>query len=187
MVGIFLLMLYKDRNNTVIAEKKIVFKKSTIAPEYSFKDKRNGQLEKVRTSGDMIDIQYRENTNSALEKVSIPRTNNMVIDGGFDYFVRMNWDIILKTSSIFSFVSTSRKTTFSFSIQFTGKEQFNDLLCAKFIMRPGNPILKFLVKPIILHYSWENKRLISYQGLSNIADSKQDKNYSVRILFNYPK
>lgn len=49
-------------------------------------------------------------------------------------------------------------------------------------MEPSNYILRQILDPIVLTYEKSTKRLIKYEGISNISDGK-GKRYIVSILY----
>lgn len=58
-------------------------------------DFRDGYIEGASVIGNSIKFIYRKNNQEEIKEGTISIPNNAVIDGGFDYFVRENWDTIL--------------------------------------------------------------------------------------------
>lgn len=178
-------IVYKKDGYT-IARKKITFAKYPEAPDFTLTDYRDGYLEGARVSAKQVTILYRKNNKEKLKKKTISRPKNLVVDGGFDYFVRQNWQKLANGQKLtFNFLAPSQMDYFRFSARkyktgtFRGKK-------ALFIKLELNSLLNVFFKPIYLTYDYSNQRIIQYKGISNINDNN-GKSYFVHITYpDYP-
>ncbi|MEM7184988.1 MAG: hypothetical protein AAF518_29105 [Spirochaetota bacterium] len=179
-------VLYRARGGKILVRKYITFAYSKTKPSYTLKDKRDGYLERVRNKGKVLQVQFQKNRKQSLKSENIKNTWDTVVDGGFDYYIRQNWDKIVKSPRKFLFVAPSQQDSFRFRISYVKRLKYKGSDCAKFEMVLSNAMLRLLVKPITLYYTVSDRRLKGYRGISNINDSK-GKSYFVNIVFSYPK
>jgi hypothetical protein len=107
-----------------------------------------------------------------------------VIDTGFEAFARLHWDELVRGDTLpFDYLVPSRRKFFAFNVVKI------DLPTAP----PGSVTLRlastswlsFLLPHIDVSYDLQTRRLVHYEGLSNVRDVKTGKNY--RVHYEYPK
>lgn len=172
---------YKDSAGMVIAKKIINYSVNKVTPSFEQNDYRDGYMEGVAYSGNKLVLKFRKNNKESLKTKSIDMPTNLVVDGGFNYYIKENWEkLVAGETKVFNFAVPSQLDYFSFRLY--KDSQNNDEVVFK--MEPDSYILRKLVDPIRVTYKVSTKRIIKYEGLSNIND-KKGKSYLVKIM--YPK
>ncbi len=175
---------YKDVNGKVFAKKKIVFQKNQIRADFKLEDFRDGYIEGAEVNGDQIKFIYRKNNKEEIKEATITSPNNAVLDGGFDYFVREKWDLILAGNKpILNLCAPSQQDCYKFIVFKTGESQRKGVDVVSMKVELNNPILSAFVKPILLVYEKDTKKLLQYDGISNI-NNEDGKSHVVRITYN---
>lgn len=118
---------------------------------------------------------------------------SLVIDAGFDDYVRENWPTLMKGDSLrFAFLPAGRSRPVAMRIKRVGlvdcQDRFGDSLVAGtsecLELRPNAFFARALINPIYLQYTSKNQRLVGYHGLTNIKSDK-GKPQSLRIVYRY--
>jgi hypothetical protein len=180
---LYSIIQYKDTNGKVFAKKRIVFQKSATKADFKLEDFRDGYIEGAEVTGNQIKFVYRKNEKEDIKEAVITAPNNAVLDGGFDYFVLENWDFILAgNKKILNLCAPSQQDCFKFVVFKTGetKRKGQDVVSMK--VELNNPILSAFVKPILLVYAKDTKKLLQYDGISNI-NNEDGKSHVVRITY----
>ncbi|WP_421920388.1 hypothetical protein [Marinifilum sp.] len=173
------------KNNIEFAKRELDFSKSFQKPSYKLIDNRNGLIEEVtHKGGNHFDIRYRKNTNSKLKKKNIYVPEPAVVDGGFNYFIKNNWDRIISEEHInFNFLSAAFQNYFNFIIhRAKEKEKADNIIVLK--MESKRTLLKLIMNPIYIAYDANTKRICHYEGISNIRDANGS---SYKAILQYPK
>lgn len=163
-------------------------------PTFHLKDFRTGYEERVDWKNNELEMSVRD-TDVWTKKIT-SATNDTVIDAGFDEFVRRHWDDLLKgEQKPFQFAVPSRFGFVEFKIERTFPDRnpqtdpYYQRQTVSLSMTLASRWLAWLLDPITLTYDRSTKRLLRYEGLSNIRDTRDgaDKNYDVDIRYVYPK
>jgi hypothetical protein len=172
---------YKDSAGAVIAKKTINYSGNKVTPVFEQNDYRDGYTEGVSFTGDKLVLKFRKSNKETLKTKSIDRPANLVVDGGFNYYIKGNWaELAAGNTKVFNFAVPSQLDYFSFRL-YKDSQQNDEIV---FKMEPDNYLLRKLVDPIRVTYKVSTRRIIKYEGLSNIND-KKGKSYLVKIM--YPK
>ncbi|MDB5256072.1 MAG: hypothetical protein JWM14_767 [Chitinophagaceae bacterium] len=172
---------YKDSAGAVIARKVINYSGNKVTPVFEQNDYRDGYTEGVSFAGNKLVLKFRKNKKETLKTKSIDMPANLVVDGGFNYYIKGNWaELTAGKTKVFNFAVPSQLDYFSFRL-YKDSQQNDEIV---FKMEPDNYLLRKLVDPIRVTYNVSTKRIIKYEGLSNIND-KKGKSYLVKIM--YPK
>jgi hypothetical protein len=173
-----------DKNNE-FAKRELDFRNSFQKPTYRLIDNRSGLIEEVTHKGNnQFDIRYRKSTKSKLKEKSIFVPEPAIVDGGFNYFIKNNWDRILSEEQLnFNFLSVAFQDYFSFRIyRVKQKESSKNAIVLK--MESQSALLRMLMNPIYISYDSESKRILKYEGISNIRDLNGS---SYKALLQYPE
>nr|WP_232371483.1 hypothetical protein [Leptospira ainazelensis] len=180
------LIQYKDPQGKVFAKKKIQFSKNPAIPDFQLEDLRDGYLEggTLLKSG-TAKLFARRNSEKSLEEKTISFSEPASMDGGFDYFVKNNWDSLIDGKTIrFRFLVPIEKDTFAFSVSKTKTGEYKGKPALFLRMKIDNALLSVFVKPIEMVYDIESKRIMEYKGTSNINDEK-GKSHNVKIVYDF--
>ncbi|MDB5272040.1 MAG: hypothetical protein JWO58_407 [Chitinophagaceae bacterium] len=172
---------YRDSAGVVMAKKVIDYSNNKVTPSFEQTDYRDGYTEGVSFSEHELIFKYRKNKSESLKSKTIQTPDNLVVDGGFNYYIKGNWgELTDGETMVFNFAVPSQLDYFSFRL-YKESEQKDAVV---FRMEPDNFVLRKLVDPIRVTYKMSTKRIVKYEGLSNIND-KKGKSYLVKIM--YPK
>ncbi|MBM3908344.1 MAG: hypothetical protein FJ363_09770 [Gemmatimonadetes bacterium] len=176
---------YRDVEGKTIVRRQVEFEKSTLTPSFRIEDLRSGYAEGAELVGDRIkvfnggaaDKPYREK----LLKVPEPA----VVDAGFNFFVERNWNALMKGEVLtFNFVAPSQLDYFKFRVYKVRETRQRQQPAVVLKMDIDQAFLRLFVDPIQLTYDTATKRLLTYQGISNVWDT-QGKTHKVRMEFEY--
>lgn len=176
---------YSEPDGRAFANKTIDLSKSRITPSFSQLNERNGEKIDVTQTGDQLQISYRENSTAKVEKESVKLSAGMVVDAGFDAFVKQYWDTLVTGKEMdIEYLVPSKQSTFSF--------RFSQITCVEgteegamcFALKPVSWFVKMAVDPIVVAYDPADKRLLRFTGRANICD-EQGKYQTVDIQYHY--
>lgn len=178
---------YRDLNQQVLVRKVLDYSSGDTQPSVYQEDFRHGELRKVEfTAKDRLSVRYRKANAEKVKEAELPLGENTVIDAGFDYAVRKHWQELMANESVkINFLSPVHLRTIRLTISLSDKScgQRSDETCLS--IRPSNPILNWLVKPLILVYNNDTQRLVSFEGSVNIT-SEVGETLSAKIIYHYP-
>lgn len=175
---------YEDAQGEVFAKKSLDFTQNLLAPSVYFKDSRVGTLVEVESTDSGLNVNYESVSDSAEAMIkAVPR---MVVDAGFDQMMLKNWDALLNNKPMdFEFLAPTRAELIGFTLTPLSQDE----AVIKFRLAPSNFVLRLLVDPIKLTYDKQTKRILTYEGLTNIEEVKQGKPtgeyYVARIDYAY--
>lgn len=143
---------YRDTAGQLIASKKLNYAAGLTQPSLIFKDHRTGVDTRIAS-------QYQD---------------GLVVDAGFDNFLRSQWEVLVTGDTVrFPFLvpgfdePLKMRVSVDPSISCAAEK-----LCLE--IRPDSWMLGLLADPINLIYSRDNRRLLRYQGLSNIRGENRE-------------
>lgn len=177
-------VVYSDSNDAVFAKKTLDFSDNLMTPMVDFDDERVGTRVDVIKRDGAIDVRYKSASDEA--SALIKAVDMMVVDAGFDQMMIQYWDRLLKGEELeFEFLAPTRAQLISFSL----KPIKQDAATINLALSPSNFILGLLFDPIKLTYDKSTKRILIYEGLTNIEkfeDGKSTGDYHVaRIEYSY--
>lgn len=174
-------MYRRPEQDEPFAQKDLAYPESPIRPTVIFRQPQFNESITIDYNGEFsleVNWQSPENETRTFD-VSFPE--NLVVDAGFDNFVRRHWDQLLRGESVFFHVlAPTRGEHFAFVLE----PAKNPAIKAdhQFQIRPTGFMLRFLVDAIQLGYD-NNGALTDYYGLTNIRKDK-DSNYKAHIRYN---
>jgi len=166
-------VFYQHRDGSLIAHKELDYRSGLTTPSFVQHNFQAG--EKIQVSFDqetvsmsVIDYEKRESNKSY--PVADTAGKPIVIDAGFDGFIRDNWDnLVSGETQEFQFPLASRSSLVSLQVKpsVCSYETETDQC---FTLEPSNWFFRMLASPIELGYDASLARLTRYRGLSNIND-----------------
>jgi hypothetical protein len=182
----FSIVSYRDPKGEEMVRKRIVFRKSRSAPTFRAVDYRTGYLEAAMPAEDGYRLTCRPIRSSETESTVVDIPEPAVIDGGFDYFIRDNWDDLVAGKNLTLYFAVVHRLDYAkFSLRKVGRVMRQGVRCVQFRLRVTGLLARLFVDPIDVAYDLEHKRLIEYKGVSNIHDDTGTC-YDARIVFTYP-
>jgi hypothetical protein len=180
---------YQDAGGEVIVSKQLDFSRSQTAPAVDQTDLRTSTRIFARHEEGRLQVGYQRNADAALRTDTVRLTPNLIVDAGFDPFVRSQWDTLTAGRAVSAaFFVPSRLDTITVSITPEPREECaqvqGDVLCL--MVRPGGMlrIASWFVEPLRLAYDLEQQRLLMFRGLSNLLDARGEPQ-DVLVLFEY--
>jgi hypothetical protein len=150
---------YLDSDGQLIARKSVDYSANPLAPALLFEDMRRERELRVEPDGG----------------------TGLVVDGGFDNFIRSRWDELETGIPVkFPFLVVGREDPLS--MQASVAECDPGQLCLEVAL--DSWFLQMLVAPIQLTYDRDSRRLLRFRGISNIA-SASGASLSVDIRYSY--
>jgi hypothetical protein len=166
-------VIYRDTDDRLIARKILNYRTGSATPSYVQHNLYAGESIAVEVRQEDIDMTVRD-------RAGTPRTVTtrvdarlpLVIDAGFDAFVRSNWEeLVAGQSKRFQFPFAARESLVELRIS-AARCSYEHGTDQCFRLELDNWLLKMLVDPIELGYDAGLKRLARYRGLSNIGDGR---------------
>lgn len=174
---------FKDDHDKIIVSKHIDYSKNSFKPDFLQEDNRDGYMEGATSSGEWTTLKFRKNSHRETETKTIKIPEPAVIDGGFTHFIKAHWNELISGQRItFYFAVPSQLDYYTFRVFKTDEQTKAGKKVIILKMEPDQFILRKLLPPIRLHYNSESKRLMQFEGISTINDSK-GKSYRVRIVY----
>ncbi|MEJ0029940.1 MAG: hypothetical protein WDO15_06050 [Bacteroidota bacterium] len=158
---------YFDPNHTKIAKRILDFRRSKFAPDFQTEDLRSGYMEGSEMVDNGVRLFNRKSKSAKVDEkiMSIPQP--IVVDGGFNQFIKANWLALEKGEVItFHFAIPARLDYFTLRavmVELTEKEM-------KVRVEPDKALIRLLASPIDVRYAKDTRRILSYEGQSNISD-----------------
>ena len=181
-------VVYRDAHGGIIATKTLNFDASLIAPDFRLEDKRYQLVEGAERKSTGVSLINGKANNLSSKPIQTPLSPALVIDAGFDYFVKQNWVLLSQNAKVeFLFGSPSEQRVFKFQLELIKKEAQETGTRLYLQMKPSSKFLQWLVDPIELCYikakGDPNVRLEEYKGITNINRSSKEK---YRALIRFP-
>lgn len=175
--------VYKNDKGLVMASRSLNFAGGSEAPTYRLDVKKTGYYEGATvTKGAVKVFNYDLEAKKEVSKtISVPAP--YVIDGGFNYFVKRKWaDVVAGKSVTFNFVVPARLDYYKFRVRKTAnvKEKGHNAMVV--VLEPDNFVLRSIVDPIKVTYDLATKRIIKYEGISNIPGNS-DRNFDIKLVY----
>lgn len=181
------LVIYRCADGTPFARKRVDYRRSAQAPEFSFEDVRLGYREGLRRTGDSDTVWVRdargEDERSAVLDDPAAR---LVADAGFDEFIRSNWAPLVSGQSVpLRFAVPSRLQTLGFKVDRQGPQTLGREPAETFRLKLGG-VLGWVAPHIDVAYGRDSRRLLRFEGLSNLRSDDGRSQLVARIEFAEP-
>lgn len=169
-------VLYKTPGGDTLAQKDMTYWRPA-RPAYRLTVTEPDRTEVVEPEAEGVSVASVE---SAFLDWSDER--NYVIDGGFHYFILEHFDTLLEGDSVeFQFLAPTR--TRWLGLRLRPVEQTDGRLLLELNVR--NRLLSLIISDIELTYDTETRRLLRYDGLTNLP-RPGGGNYNATIEYDYP-
>lgn len=162
---------YSEPNGQVFGEKTLDFSESNITPSFIQVNDRNGERIEVSQRVGNLNVMYQENSAAKEQKKAIKREQGMVVDAGFDAFVKQYWSPLVSGKQLdVEYLVPSKQTTFSFRFSQASCLEGTQAGAQCFSLAPVSWLVKMAVDPIIVAYDPVEKTLLRFTGRANICD-----------------
>lgn len=174
---------YKDPSGKIIAKRKLDFSKSFIRPDFKLEDLREGYVEGAEVTNGGIRV-FKKKKGEELKSKEIVVPEPSVVDGGFNYFVKSHWDEIMKGSVVtFNFVVPSQLDYYKFRVRKVKEGNYQGRTSITVNLEVDNFLMRAFVSPIKIMYDVQTRRILLYEGISNINKPAAGQCYVVRLIY----
>lgn len=162
------------------ATKTLEYPGSPVRPVVDFAQPDFDERMEIRyPSEDELTINWQTPSGDA-ELFTVSLNDRVVVDAGFDHFVRQNWQAVQGGESVeFRFLGPTRGEHYGFVLEPASSNQIDAEHVVQ--IRPTSLVLRVLVDPILLGYNAQGA-LTDYLGLTNIRQNP-DENYNAHIQY----
>lgn len=180
------LVVYRCTDGTAFARKKVDYADSALAPEFSFEDVRLGYREGLRREGAAGTLWVRRDAVGGERSAPVAGGDALVADAGFDEFIRTRWQPLLEGEPVpLQFAVPSRLDAYEFTLRRRGAGEVAGEPAEFFRLRLGG-WLGWLAPHIDVAYGRDSRRLLRFEGLSNLRDDAGREPLLARIDFPRP-
>ena len=178
---------YKDAGGKLIGRKSISFSKHPTLPDFKLEDLRDGYTEGGELVGGKYRMFYRKDKNEEMKEKTLEILPKSVADGGFDPLVKENWEDLMNGKKIkFQFYAPSQLDSFKFYVVKTKIADYAGRESLFIKMEMDNLLLNIFIPPIFITYDIQTKRIVYYEGISNI-NNPSGKSYFVKLIYHHFK
>lgn len=176
------LVLYRCPNGELFARKRVSYGDTPTTPTFALEDGRFGYREGLRRDGERLTAYVKRDQERPETQGEIAAAESLVVDAGFDEFVRARWDALQRGDGLpISFLVPSRQRTYTFRLKRLGAEQIEGAAATRLRLSLGG-VLGWFLPHIDVSYRDRDRRLMRFEGLTNIRIDPEDT-YVARIEF----
>jgi hypothetical protein len=177
------LVLYRCPAGQLFARKLVEYATgSWAAPVFTLQDGRFGYREGVRAEAGKLFAFLQRDAESEERNGVVEPGERLVIDAGFDEFVRASWERLQSGETLsLDFLVPSRLTTYGFKLRRVGPVEIEGAAATQFRLGLGG-MLGWFAPDITVTYRDADQRLLRFEGLTNIRADRED-NLVARIEF----
>lgn len=175
-------VLYQCPGGAAFARKIMQVDAQPLRPDFELRDARIGYVEGFRRDGEQAEVYFQRGPQRPMQRESFTMPARLVVDAGFDTFVRESWEELMSGSKVrFDFLVPSRVDHLSFRVQRLRAEREGGEDAQVFRLSLSGA-LSWFVDGIDVWYADADRRLLRFDGLSNVRDERGE-NYTARIRF----
>jgi hypothetical protein len=180
-------VIYQDVSDNLIALKRLDYRSGATTPSFEQHNLYSRESIEVALVNRDLTMTIRDSVSRKPVKSSSTRAETrapVVIDAGFDTFIRDNWDSLVQGERLeFQFPVADRANLVDLRLRSRACSYAAETdQC--FSLELANWFLRVLVAPVELGYDAGQRRLSRYRGLSNIGD-ENGQGQVVDIRYNY--
>lgn len=177
------LVLYRCPDGELFARKQVDYREGwPAAPTFRLEDGRFGYREGVRAEQDTLLAFLRRDSRSPERRGSVAPSARLVVDAGFDEFVRAGWTALQSGKTLaLDFLVPSRLGTYGFTLRRIGVIDVEGQPASQFRLSLGG-VLGWFAPDITVTYRDSDQRLLRFEGLTNIRADREE-NLVARIDF----
>jgi hypothetical protein len=174
--------IYFDESGNKIAELSSDYSGVRGLPQYRYQDLRSGYEDGVEVRADKVIVFRKPSGSKPREEIEISISPQLVSGQGFNHLVRNSLQELISAGPLHvKLILPSRLDYFQFRARL--REANDQVVKVRFEI--DNWILRLFASHLDLVYERKTKRLIQYEGISNIEDSS-GKHPFVKITYQYP-
>lgn len=176
------LVLYRCPDGAAFARKTVRYGQPSHAPEFRMEDARFGYVEGFEVDAQRGNVFFQRRAGESVEREAVMLGEALVVDAGFDEFVRARWDELQSGETVrVQFLVPSRLAAYDFKLKKLGNDQvYGDEVSVFRLALSG--MLGWFADAIDVSYRNSDRRLMRFVGLSNIRATPEE-NLVARIEF----
>lgn len=179
------LVIYRCMDGTAFARKRVNYQASAQAPTFEFVDVRKGYVEGLRYASNKPALWYRP-PGKLPEKNSVLSAQNLVADAGFNEFIRIHWSKLRTGAALpLRFAIPTRLQAYKFNLKQTKEGVFAGVPAVTYQLKISG-LLSLLADPIEVTYDKASRRLLRFQGMSNLRNDAGEFDLAAQIDFPKP-
>lgn len=173
--------IYLDPDNRQIGYLNSDYAQGPQYGSYEFNDMRARYEDGASVNGDRILVFRKSDPRKAIKSKNIQLSENQIVGQGFNHFIANNLDAVA-AGQVFQvrLVLPSRLNQYKFRIRLRNIE--NDTAYIR--LEIDNWFLRLIAPYVEAEYSLKTKRLLRYEGISNMTDAF-GKHRKVVIAYEY--
>lgn len=180
------LVVYRCADGTAFARKQVDYGDSAMAPAFDFVDARLGYREGLRREGEDGELWVRRGAGVEERSAPVAGGEALVADAGFDEFIRRRWQPLVEGEAVpLQFAVPARLDAYDFTVRRRGAGEVAGEPAEFFRLRLGG-LLGWLAPHIDVAYGRDSRRLLRFEGLSNLRDDQGEEPLLARIDFPRP-
>ena len=165
------LVTYRCADGTAFARKRVDYAGAPLAPAFVLEDARTGYREGLAREGTQVRALVRADAGAPERSGALPASAALVADAGFDEFIRQRWDALVPAGEArIEFVVPSRLEALGVRVRGLGAADIDGVPAQRFRLTLGG-WLAWVAPHIDVAYDARDRRLLRYEGLSNIRDA----------------
>lgn len=175
---------YLGADGSLWATRRVDFSKNPLVPDFEFEDRRTGYRLGAESRGvDSVRFYERDGASAPLVEKVVRIPGTAVVDAGFNNFVQSNWETIASGRKMyFNFGAPFAMDYYGFRVYKDGERTEGNRRFMIVKLDIDNFVIRLFLDPIVLTYDMDARRLVSYEGISNILDAAGES-YVVRISY----
>ena len=175
-------VLYTCAGGSPFARKSVSYV-DPVAPDFLLEDASNGLREGVRAVAGVRSVFFRSDHVAVEKAAPLPRVPGLVVDAGFDEFIRANWPLLLEGKPLpLHFLVPSRLEDIAFEVQHLRSDTHEGARVELFRLKLASA-LSWFVRPIDVSYGTADRVLVRYTGVSDLRDGAGN---NLQALINFP-
>lgn len=176
------LVLYRCPGGEAFARKHVRYGEPPFAPQFEMLDARFDYREGFSRGKIAGETFVQRGADDALQKEAVALGESLVVDAGFDEFVRAHWDALQAGEQVpLRFLVPSRLASYGFKVKRVGQETLYGESVSTFRLALSG-LLGWFADAIDVSYRDRDRQLIRFVGLSNIRATPEE-NLTARIDF----
>ena len=168
-------VIYQDGSGDMIAHKRVDYRSGETTPSFVQENYYSRERIEVELGEGRVLMAVRDTADpdsASVSSNSFAGDIPLVIDAGFDAFVRQNWDALVSGETReFLFPFAGRSSLIELRMR-PAQCSYDTETDQCFRLELSNWFFRMLADPIELGYDASERRLTRYRGLSNIGDGE---------------
>ena len=176
------LVLYRCPGGEAFARKHVRYGEPPFAPQFEILDARFDYREGFNRGKLAGETFVQRGADEAMKKEAVALGESLVVDAGFDEFVRAHWGTLAAGKEVpLRFLVPSRLASYGFKVKkLRGETLYGEPVSTFRLALTG--LLGWFADAIDVSYRDRDRQLIRFEGLSNIR-ATPDENLVARIDF----